>query len=166
MKARPRRIENKVAELLSDYLVSIAPVSKVERIPVLGRTGPDIDILPIFRVAVDVKSRKANPKSYQARPGQIMRWRSDHHGYTHVGATLQDLDVLFDIENHPVIVEKMSKVVDDWLEHMDRWCDENKPVLPALVLHWPGRPVKDSVFVIYDGDRRILHDRRKCFDDL
>ena len=168
MKARPRRVENRVAEILSDYLLTIAPVSKVERIPVLGRTGPDMDILPIFKIAVDVKSRKAIPKSYKIQGGAVGNWfREGQPQLEQVGVRLENLDLLFDIENKPLHLGwTLSKTVVGWLRHMDIWCDNNKPIVPALVLHWPGTPVGHSTFVIFKGDRRTLHDRRKCFNDL
>ena len=60
MKARPRAVENRIAEALNvhfEYL-GLAPV---ERIPVLGRTGPDLTTNEM-NLVVDVKSRLEVPK--------------------------------------------------------------------------------------------------------
>jgi hypothetical protein len=177
MKARPRRVENKVAEFLTEYLQSrFGSVSKVERIPVLGRAGPDIDILPVYRIAIDVKSRKANPIRYKLNKGTLRYFWGDGFihienksgwvRHPHIACRLDDLDLLFDTENEETDNRPGTKTVSNWLVHMDEWCDENKPILPALVLHWPGTAIKRSAFVILDGDRRTLNDRRERFNDL
>ncbi len=58
MKARPRCVERSVAEALSSILNT-----PVERIPVLGRTGPDLTYHPPLNLIVDVKSRINVPVS-------------------------------------------------------------------------------------------------------
>ena len=55
-------MENRVAAYLSALFAGIG-LSPVERIPVLGRTGPDLTINELGLV-VDVKSRQACPKMY------------------------------------------------------------------------------------------------------
>lgn len=175
MKARPRRVENQVATEINKYLATY-DLPEVERIPVLGRTGPDITLWPSFNVAVDVKSRKANPKGYMVSSGTIRYWWAyGDHGFgecygsanSMLGVQLKDLDLLFDIENPILSINRAaSKRVDKWLSHMLEWCTEqerkkNYYCLPALVLHWPGTPIKNSTFIIYDEDRRALDDRRR-----
>jgi hypothetical protein len=184
MKARPRRVENRVAEEISKFL-SEYDLPEVERIPVLGRTGPDISVWPAFKVAVDVKSRKANPKGYKIGADfkndyGIKHWwgyGDTNYGEAYgnademVGARLCDLNLLFDTENICLNPRPSSKTVTKWLAHMLAWCTEQWKkkdfyCLPALVLHWPGTPVKDSTFVIYKEDRRALNDRRQRLNDL
>lgn len=70
MKARPRRAENRVAEVLSKIFSDVGK-SPVKRIPVLGREGPDITWNEV-KLIVDVKSRKANPKMMFADPGELL----------------------------------------------------------------------------------------------
>lgn len=174
MKARPRKVENRVAEEISEFLKEY-DLPEVERIPVLGRTGPDISVWPSFKVAVDVKSRKANPKGYITKYDAISQWGwlGDGIGELTVGCRLENLDLLFDIENPTPELNPRpaSKVVSRWLFHMLEWCTEQESKndfynLPALVLHYSHQPVAHSTFVIYKEDRRALNDRRKRINDL
>lgn len=176
MKARPRRVENRVAEEINKYLSQYG-LPEVERIPVLGRTGPDISLWPFFMVAVDVKSRKSNPKGYVLGPGELMYY----WGYNYeidlpitrvamMGTRLDNLEALFDTENEETFNRPTSKTVTKWLVHMGEWCWDpqrsSSQYIPALVLHYPGRPVAHSTFVIFKEDRSVLHDRRERLDDL
>lgn len=68
MKRRPRRVEQKVAEHLTAFFAHLG-LPEVKRIPVLGRTGPDIEINE-FGLIVDVKSRQSVPT--QSFPGVAM----------------------------------------------------------------------------------------------
>lgn len=182
MKGRPRRIENEVAKHISRYLAKFN-LEEVGRIPVLGRTGPDIDVWPVFKIAVDVKSRKAIPQSYKLHGRHLQEWAindEDWDGWPQIGCRLCDLDLLFDTENVSMhLYRNMSSTVAFWLNHMSQWCgievtkEVGKPMvvshpdnIPALVLHWPGTPVKNSTFVIYEPHRRVINDRRKRIDDL
>lgn len=172
MKGRPRRVENEVAGHISKYLATLG-LGEVKRIPVLGRTGPDIEIWPKLQVAVDVKSRKAVPKSYKLYGKHLQTW--SYEGWWQVGCKLCHLDMLFDIENFVHHLDrKGSAVTAKWLGHMWDWCQEEwgkygieeELIVPALVLHWPGTPVKNSTFIIYERHRRYLDDRRKRINDL
>ena len=60
MKARPRSVENEVAKYLSRKFAALE-LDPVERVPVLGRAGPDVSINQ-SQLAIDVKSRKEVPK--------------------------------------------------------------------------------------------------------
>jgi len=59
-RRRWKRVEVRVAEILSE-IFSDAGKDPVERIPILGRTGPDISHNQI-ELIVDVKSRHQVPK--------------------------------------------------------------------------------------------------------
>lgn len=183
MKGRPRRIEREVALHLSKYLATLG-MGPVERIPVLGRTGPDVDVFPGLQIAVDVKSRKAIPKSYKLYGKHIQTWVDPHEewdGWRQIGCRLCDLDLLFDAENVSMHLERrMSSTIAAWLNHMSQWCgievvkEAGKPMvvsepdnIPALVLHWPGTPVKNSTFLIYEPHRSLIDDRRReCLNNL
>ena len=60
MKARPRSVENRVANMLNDVFAAMD--CSVQRIPVLGRSGPDISLNEL-QLVVDVKSRLEVPKA-------------------------------------------------------------------------------------------------------
>ena len=59
MKARPRRVENRVAEVLTEKFRAMGVDCLYERIPVLGREGPDLtwEKNNPLGLAIDVKSR-------------------------------------------------------------------------------------------------------------
>jgi len=169
MRGRPRRIEREVALHITQYLAELG-LGAVERIPILGRTGPDITVWPGLQIAVDVKSRKAIPQSYKLYGKHIQTWTSYRPPWIQVGSRLCDLDLLFDIENVEMhLTRNGSKTIGGWLDHMWEWCMDEPAgdVLPALVLHWPGTPVKHSTFVIFKYHRSIIDDRRReCLDNL
>ena len=140
MKARPRRVENQVADYLSAFFVGHGH-DPVERIPILGRTGPDLTINSVGLV-VDVKSRKSIPKCFTV-PAQevnytgryfICRLSSIERMATNID------DNWYDIK---------SKMVDDWYDHMDEWTKDNQPNgITALVLHRTGSLIVNSTLVL------------------
>ena len=136
MKARPRSVERRVAEELSAIFLSLG-FSRVERIPVLGRTGPDISINEVGLV-IDVKSRLSTPKGLLAE--------KHHHLYFDnlVGVQLCNLFVAL-----PLISVKPSKIVMDWFNHMDEWRKEFYPQgYSCIILHRPGLDIKASTCIL------------------
>ena len=149
MKRRPRRIEQMVAERLTSRF-AIMGMSPVERIPVLGRTGPDITINE-SKLAIDVKSRLAVPVgSYTIREGKIYE---DPAGFLYV--KLKSFLLLYSDDLSTSELLFPSVAVRDWLDHMAEWSKENDSV-PTIVLHRPGTWVDNAVFVIYTDDRLRL----------
>ena len=140
MKARPRRTESSVAKHLSEYFSTFG-LTPVERIPVLGRTGPDISINEAGLV-IDVKSRLKVPKSCLVDKGRIARI-GPYYGFR-----LEDIDLLYSGELHDHDLPA-SVQINDWFEHMDEWRRENFPMgTTALVLHRPGLRVASSTVVV------------------
>ena len=146
MKRRPRRIESEVAKHLSKEFAKLK-LDPVERVPVIGRTGPDISINQ-SKLAIDVKSRLEVPK---------IMWC--HHGATKWGKTdplvavrLCEFEKLFvDLPRSEAIVP--PKTVRGYLEHMAAWSDEH---IPAIVLHRPRIRIANAIFVIREADIRRL----------
>lgn len=138
MKPTPRRAEREVAAILSEVFTQYG-LSPVERIPVLGRTGPDITINE-FKLVLDVKSRKSVPQAYfTAVP---------LHLYEHLLIPLNDLSLVGRIYQDRT--RRRSKVVTRWLDHMDEWRQEHCPDgISGLILRCPGMPFGNSVLVIY-----------------
>jgi hypothetical protein len=152
MKARPRRIENRIAEELNKYF-SFYRLSHIERIPVLGREGPDYTKNELG-LNLDAKSRKANPKSHKLHKGELsfyapgttyipdpyQDWHDeDFDGY--VGMKMMSLNRVLGHDG-PYPYNKIirpSAVVLKWLDKMDP--------LGGLILHWPNTPVKNSVLI-------------------
>jgi len=141
MKAKPRRAEREVASILSEHFAK-AGYSPVERIPVLGRTGPDIS-LNKFKLIIDVKNRQKVPKCFLVdEPTRCGR--------------------LIAFPLHTMIFEKyeesdaQSLLVDYWIDHMEDWRKSNEPYgITAIVIRKPGTkelrgmPFGSSVMIIY-----------------
>ena len=146
MKARPRSVEREVANYLSSKFAEMK-LDPVERIPVLGREGPDLTINQ-SKLAIDVKSRLEVPK---------IMWR--HHGATKWGITdplvavrLCEFEKLFvDLPRSEAIVP--PKTVRGYMEHMAGWSQEH---IPAIVLHRPRIRIANAIFVIREADIQRL----------
>lgn len=139
MKSRPRSIERKVAEYLTGFYATRG-WSPVERIPVLGRTGPDISINESDLV-IDVKSRLEVPKFIFA-DGIVL------YGDTLIGVRLKDIGKLYTDEG-PTLTLPLSKLVSGYWAHMDEWRLENERAkVTCVILHRPGMPVKNSMVII------------------
>ena len=156
MKARPRAKERRVAEILSKEFVACG-YKPVVRIPVLGRTGPDISLNEL-KFVIDVKSRIEVPKSVYIPLGPAI---VHFQPYDLIGFRLNNFAALLtgEIKKFDVFPgEGQMTVVDKWFRHMDEWTKENEPDgITALVLHHSGihegrMPVGHSTFVISHAD--------------
>lgn len=149
MKARPRSVENRVTDLLNEHFAHLHMLP-VSRIPVLGRTGPDISINEMEMV-VDVKSRKEVPKAIffpLAAPFTF-------DGL--VAARLANLPVLWDEQQVPAVLDFSSRIIKTYIDHMDEWTRANCPgSVSCVILHRPEMPIGASVVVIYSNSRRRL----------
>ena len=163
MKARPRSVENRVADALNEHFQRLGCAS-VERIPVLGRTGPDISINEM-NLVVDVKSRLEVPKAIffpLAVPFAFDRM---------VAVRLTNLSTLWDPEQYAAPLDFSSKIIRGYLEHMEEWTKAKAPAgVSCVILHRPEMPVGSSVVVIYSTSRRRLfeyaeHRYQQCLSD-
>ena len=150
MKARPRHVEGEIAKRLSLFYSQFGYKS-VERIPVLGRTGPDIEVNEM-RLAVDVKSRIQVPKSMIVPPKLARVFDVENQAL--IGVSLESL-ALLDQNPAAETVYPGSKVVLRWLLHMQAWADANA-CTAALVLHRPKLAYSQSTFIIFQKDWRLL----------
>jgi hypothetical protein len=137
MKGRPRKIERRVAEELSKYFATIGG-REVWRVPVLGPTGPDIDINE-YGLVIDVKSRLEVPKGiYFDHAVCFDRF---------FALPMSDLPKMHDCEPEQIVFR--SKIVSDYYDHMDEWTlKKRKDGITALVLHKPGMPVKKAMLIV------------------
>lgn len=152
MKLAPRRSENAVAKILTEYFAKLG-MSPVERVPVIGRKGPDISINE-FGLVVDVKARAGLPV-----------FLNEAHKYplictgSLIGASLNNID---NLASYPVPEIKefpMSKTLMRHWEHMDEWTDKHVPHgISALVVRRTGEKQKrgmdynHSVLLIHKDD--------------
>ncbi len=154
MKQRPRHAENKIAEILN-HIFTQHGLSPVERIPILGRTGPDLTTNEAG-LAIDVKSRKACP---------IKHFRAAEK----TGKASCDSYCAFTLDRLPqTLIEKRggygtfpeSKLVTGWLDHMRAWVTEWMPAgIPGLVLHRPQMPYGKSLLILGLSDIGLLRER-------
>ena len=147
MKRRPRRIESEVAKWLSLFSSRFL-WDPVQRIPILGRTGPDITINQ-SKLVIDVKSRKSIPLSHIVSTLNIGHWGDL------CGVRLRDVTSI----THHLIEQRPSVVVERWYNHMDEWTQEyTVDGITALVLHRPGMWVELSTLIIHTKDWRRFYD--------
>ena len=152
MKQRPRSVERKVALILSEFYETLG-LEPVERIPVLGRTGPDISINQL-NLVIDVKSRLQVPTTYFIHQDCIIDFLDKNHL---IGVSLDDIFMLFDEDAKTNYTKFSSVLVKRWYEHMDEWTKENCPTgITALVLHRPKMPVGKSLLILSKENRRRL----------
>ncbi|MEL7591755.1 MAG: hypothetical protein AAGU17_10745 [Anaerolineaceae bacterium] len=151
MKARPRSVERKVAACLSQHFAELQ-LSPVERIPVLGRTGPDLTINELGLV-IDVKSRLEVPKTIFQPSGPVVDFRDELHL---VGIRLKDIYLLTE-ECDTQSLDFSSALIHQWYVHMDEWTQENSPSgITALVLHRPRMPIGAALLILSLENRRRL----------
>ncbi len=148
MKSRPRSVENRVADMLNEHFLALN-MSEVERIPVLGRTGPDISINEM-KLVVDVKSRIEVPKSIFFP--LLVPFEFD--GMT--GVRLKNMTSLWETDiSAPLDIS--SKIIRDYLAHMEEWTVKKcKDGISAIILHRPKIPIGESVLIINSNSRRRL----------
>ena len=154
MKARPRQAENKVAEIMSDFFLRYG-LSPVQRIPLLGREGPDITMNEA-KLVIDVKSRMTCPSGILEAVERTGKAGVDHIAAFRLEALPEAL-----VDNvGPYNIMKPSKMVKDWLNHMAEWTQANVTNgIPAVVIHQPQLPYGKSALVVYQSDVGLLRDR-------
>ena len=136
MKSRPRKIERLVAEHLSRAFSDVGS-SPVQRIPILGRTGPDIT-LNDKRLVVDVKSRLQCPRMMMAGKDELVCFHTD--GLEIIGVRIGELPLRRRTFNG--LRHEISSMAAEWLSHMEAWTRTDEPDgISAIILHIPGMPV-------------------------
>jgi len=159
LKGRPRSIERKTAEHLTAYFATIG-ASPIYRVPVIGRTGPDLDVNEVGLV-IDVKSRLEIPVKYMKEAvtsdGELL------------GVPLWNIDVLLWNTLNDLIcqIDKPSKIVRDYYWHMEEWTVKNSPGdISAIVLHRPKMPTGKSKLFIHQSNLEKLKCRIQTIKSL
>lgn len=156
MKARPRWAENRIAEELNKSF-SHLKVTPFERIPVLGRAGPDLTINELG-LAIDVKSRQVCPKSafmnekhwayisHKDRKGGLIAIRVSDIGMA--VEYKEPVCLITESDWHTTNVTAGKQIIDWWL-HMDEWTAYWEPEkISAIVIHRPGMPYGSSMLIM------------------
>ena len=152
MKARPRATENGIARELNKVLADLN-YDKIERIPVLGRTGPDLTINQLGLV-IDVKSRKSCPKG-------IMPDKNEIKSFEYGGMTFWAVRVS-DVRNKdmPIVAVKGSKMIYDWWMHMDEWTQEKTTgKTTCIITHKPKIPYGNAAAIFKSIDLERLMEK-------
>jgi len=112
----------------------------------MGRTGPDIEPNP-YNMIIDVKSRQSisnKPFEIVKFDPSIKHWVVGEHTNWYL-CRLENIESLYEMNWYGEAW--YSKVVEDWLNHMEDWADANGGI-GMLVLHKPRKPIGHSVVVI------------------
>jgi hypothetical protein len=129
-------------------------MTPVERIPVLGRTGPDLSINEL-KLVVDVKSRIEVPKALFFP--LTVPFTFDHMTAVRLTNLYELWEENFDDCFRSSPLAYSSKTVRDYLEHMEEWTAENcKDGVSCIVLHRPELPIGSCVAIIHSRSRRRL----------
>lgn len=156
MKQRPRRVENRVAEYLTEWSTKEKDHWVFLRRPAMGRTGPDIEYPNPYEMVIDVKSRKI----ISDMPWKItdldrtIKWQVSNWYM----CRLDNLEALYRINWNRY--DWHSGVVNGWLEHMCDWAGENGGI-GMLVLHKPRKPIGSSIAVLRTQDWLRLMEARE-----
>jgi hypothetical protein len=159
MKRGPRQAETRFADYLSLHFGALG-LSPVERVPVIGRTGPDITFNELW-LAIDAKRREEVP---------ISAWKlTDTCTIVEYAdgicvSQLKNFSRLLTSEDPPQkINEKSTKTISGYLEHMAGWKFHHKDMpellrgaIPAVVCRKTGGRTANALFVIYKEDLRLL----------
>ena len=145
---RWKQVERGAAEELNRVLSGIGNFTPVERIPLLGREGPDLTVNETGLV-INVKSRQCIPARFFPKPFQLLR----------VG----DL-VIFHLEEMCLAPQfevtanlKPWKQLQDWYDRMDKWTHEFQPDgVSAIFLHRPRLPYGNMGIAIHHDNLRRL----------
>jgi hypothetical protein len=156
MKARPRAVERNVAKYLS-IMFSQFQMSEVERIPVLGRTGPDITINELEWV-IDVKSRIEVPKTFL--PGGRFYYIFGDL----VALRLSEVPILLTGQiihlQRECPVSQNSVLISRWFDHMDEWTKKyRKNGISMLVLHRPRMAIADAALIFRLSDYSLIRSK-------
>ena len=143
---RFKDVEKEISKCLTAMFSDVGK-SPVDRIPILGRTGPDITINEVGLV-IDVKSRRIIP-NYMFAPANTVLYLGNF-----VGFRLDDLLKINRLDHSEI--KSMSNEVLKWWNHMDEWTQKFHPGITAIILHHYRMPLGQSTVIIHQKDRSEL----------
>jgi len=149
-------VEKKIAEELNKYFSKIG-MKNVERIPILGRNGPDLTVNE-SGLLIDVKHRLTNPKYLQLEDKQVAQV-----GSSLLMVKVKDIKLLAETEKIDIIL-RGSRIVRGYYDHKYSHSRQkrympNGDVIPCNILQYPNCKYQDSVIIISKSDRSLLNER-------
>ena len=158
MKGRPRKVEREIAKIMTKQLSDIGIDFEFKRVPIIGRTGPDLTYPNPFHLAIDIKSRLRCPKAIF----EIVDRNPDRRTWVRYTEELGDnswfvcrVGNLADVIRgwHYAFDHYMtSTTINRWLNHMNSWDGLRGYDAGALVLHRPRMPYGKSVLIFHELD--------------
>jgi hypothetical protein len=147
---RWKKVEARVAEELSKYFAQYG-IPPIKRIPVNGRRGPDIQVMDVLKLVVDVKSRDQVPNCVfpTSEIGQL--------GSNLISIRLKNLDALFSPAEKEWELLTASLIVKGWYDHIALTKVPNG--IPALVLHKTGMRIASSTLIVSKKDLWRINER-------
>jgi hypothetical protein len=138
MSSRWKNVERRVAAFLSEKL---SDVGEFQRIPILGREGPDLTVNESGLV-INVKSRKVIPDRFMPRLGSLFGV-GDLVCFSisaiHVAGSFNFTEDL-----------KPWKKLQLWYDRMEEWTATQPGTLTScIILHKPHMPIGKSGVVIH-----------------
>ena len=141
---RWKRVERNVAAALNEALSGIGDFTSIERIPLLGREGPDLTVNETGLV-INVKSRIEIPDRLFSVSERILNIGN------YSCFRLEDLAKL---PGMPINAGTDPwKRLDDWWLRMDKWTKEFQPEgITCIIIHRPRMPIGHAGVVIHHTD--------------
>jgi hypothetical protein len=149
---RWKDVERHVAAEFNAVLSGIGNFSSIERIPLLGREGPDLTVNEAGLV-INVKSRLKIPERLFPKKDELIFIR---------GLVCFRLNTIAAVTNKQSIwadwtPAKPWKQLADWYCFMDKWTKEFKPEgITSIVIHRPRMPIGHCGVVIHTNDLKRL----------
>lgn len=158
MKEVPRRAENRVAEALNQYLFTPLGLPEVKRMPITGRTGPDVSWND-YKIIIDGKSRREVPKCIFVSAFLEPTWIIVNNAL--VAVPIIKPEWLLD---EPVKKSYVwTKLVGCYYDHMEEWTRDNCPDgITALALRKPGMHATSTIFVVGKRQIDLFRERYQC----
>ena len=151
-RARFKDVEKEVAKCLTDVF---STSEKFYRIPITGRTGPDITVNET-NLVIDVKSRLVIPNFMFAGENVV-----NNYNYQFFGTRIENLTEFPKLTTFPELeaseILPMSNLVLKWWNHMDEWAQKYHPGgIATIILHRSRMPIGQATVVIHQKDRSEL----------
>ena len=146
---RWKAVERATAAALNAVLSDVGNFTPIERIPLLGREGPDLTINEVGLV-INVKSRAIIPPRLFPQAKQLL------HISDLVCFRMEDL---CRVSSFPILAAATPswKKLKDWWEFMDKWTKEFQPDgITAILIHRPRMPIGHMGIAIHFKDLRRL----------
>jgi hypothetical protein len=149
---RWKRVERNVAAALNEVLSDAGDFTPVERIPLLGREGPDLTVNETGLV-INVKSRAEIPGRLFPKQNELL----------FIGALVCfRLDTMVPMTGKQLVradwmPAKPWKRLNDWWLWMDKWTKQNhREGITSIIIHRPRMPIGHAGVVIHQNDLRRL----------